>query len=111
MRRRNSVPSHRSATAIRIQTILNYALTNLVITFLIVGIEYYSGGFLDGVFYSARKVLEAPGIAILVLIQGRMKTLNATGEEVILFVSLVFYSLLIAAIQIGFYFNRSRKHG
>ncbi len=90
------------------KTILRSLLVNLFLSLAIVSLEFYAGGFLDGVFYYIRQVLETPCFFILTLIQGRTRTLHATGEKTYLIVSLVFYSLSIAAVQVAWFRRKTR---
>ncbi len=88
--------------------LLKYLLINIVATSFIVFLADYLLLFRTGVLSQIRFLLNAPSYIILFILQGVSDTLHFTSDRSFLIVSFIFYSALIAVIQLVYY-RRSRK--
>jgi hypothetical protein len=93
------------------KTIAAQVMLNLFVSLILVLLMFFAGGFLDGMMYSARRVLETPSVLILTAIQGETKTTHATREEIFLITSLLFYSAAFAAVQVIISAQRGKAPG
>jgi len=96
-------------TPINKKLLLIYLLLNLVITSLIVFLADYLILFRTGILSHIRFILNAPSYIILFIIRGVSDTLHFTSDRIFLIVSFIFYSIVIALIQIFIYKWRKKR--
>jgi hypothetical protein len=89
--------------------LIRYILINIAASSSLVLILWYTGRFIEGILYKIGLVLYLPSFYILVLLKGLNETMHFTTDSTELFVSFIFYSLLIAVIQIIIYKRRKKK--
>jgi hypothetical protein len=85
-----------------------YIIINIIASTFLVLLLWYTGGVLKGILYYMNLVLYLPSFFILVLLKGLNETLHFTTYNTELMVSFIFYSLVIALIQI-FIYKRKKK--
>lgn len=89
-------------------------MTNLAISSFIVLALWYTGGFIKGILSKIGLILFAPGFIILLFLQmvfqgkGEWEALHDYSYKTLLVISFIFYSAVIAMIQI-FIYKRRRK--
>lgn len=89
--------------------LIRYFLINIAVSSFLVLILWYTGRFIEGVLYKIGLVLYLPSFYILVFLLGLNETMHFTTDNTELFVSFIFYSLLIALIQFFIYKRRKKK--
>lgn len=89
--------------------VARYVVTNFVLTSLILLIMLYVGGSIEGVKFYVKFILRAPSFFTLVLLRGFNDTLHFTAENTFRIVSFIFYSLVIALIQLAIYKRRKNE--
>ncbi len=89
--------------------LLHYAAINLLLTAALVLLQWYTGGFLEGFRASIGRVLFTPGFFILFLLLGPTKAMHFATYNTYLVVSFIFYSAVIALIQVLVYRRRRKK--
>lgn len=93
------------------KTILRYAIFNILISSTLVFLIGYTARFREGVLHYLRLALYAPGFFILFLLIGPTKAMHFTTYKTFLVTSFIFYSTVIAFIQILIYKRRKSKKG
>ena len=89
--------------------LLRYIITNLVISSLILLAIWYSGPFIEGPWFSVKLYLDAPAFIIIALLTGVNSALHFTTENTYRVVSFIFYSAIIAIIQVFIYKRREKR--
>ena len=89
--------------------LLYYGVINLSVTSVLVLILWYTGGFLVGIRAFVGRTLFTPSFFILFLLLGPTKAMHFTTYNTYLVVSFIFYSALIALIQV-FIYKRKKKN-
>jgi hypothetical protein len=89
--------------------LLRYIITNIVISSLIFLVKLYSGPFIEGPWFTVKLFLDAPAFIIIALLKGVNSALHFTTENLYRIVSFIFYSTVIAMIQILIYKNKRRS--
>ncbi len=89
--------------------LFRYIIINITASSLLVLLLWYTGRFIEGILYKIGLVLYLPSFYILVLIQGLNETMHFTSDNTELFVSFIFYSAVIALIQILIYRRRKKR--
>lgn len=89
--------------------LFQYILFNLAASSFLLLCLWYTGGFIEGILSKIGLVLYLPSFYILVFIQGLNETMHFTTYNTELFVSFIFYSAVIALIQIFVYKIRKKK--
>lgn len=92
-----------------------YILTNFAISSLIALAVWYTGGFIKGVLSKIGLILFTPGFIMLMIFQvlfqgkGASEAMDDYSYEALLVVSFIFYSAVIALIQLIFYKWKKKK--
>lgn len=89
--------------------LLFYIAINFLLTSALVLLQWYTGGFLEGFRASVGRVLFTPGFLILFFLIGPTKAMHFTTYNTYLVVSFIFYSTVIALIQIFIYRRKKKK--
>jgi len=80
--------------------LLRYALLNVAISSALVLLIYCTGGYIEGILHYIGFVLGAPGFFILFFVVGPNNAVHFTGYTTYLFVDFMFYSFVIAIVQV-----------
>jgi hypothetical protein len=91
-----------------------YIVINLLLTSTLVLLQWYTGGFIEGIRGFIGRILFTPSFFILFLLIGPTKAMHFTTYSSYLVVSFVFYSVVIALIQTIIYkrkVHRRNKNG
>ncbi len=86
-----------------------YIVINLAISSLIVMVLWYTGRFIEGIGFSIKLILRAPSFIILSIVGGINYAMHFARENTFRLVSFIFYSLLIAIIQVFIYKRREKR--
>lgn len=89
--------------------LLRYILFNIAASAFLLLILWYTGRFTEGILDKIGIVLYLPSFYILVLFQGLNETMHFTTYNTELIVSFIFYSAVIALIQIVIYKIRKKS--
>jgi hypothetical protein len=89
--------------------LMRYILINIAASSSLVLILWYTGRFIEGVLFKIGLVLYLPSFYILVFLKGLNETLHFTTDTTELIVSFIFYSILIALIQLIIYKIRKKR--
>ncbi len=84
-------------------------MTNVATSSLMVLILWYTGRFIEGILFYIGLILYSPGFIILSAIGGPNYAMHFAREITFRLVSFIFYSLLIAIIQVFIYKRREKK--
>lgn len=86
--------------------LLRYVAINFVFSLSIVLFLWYTGRFVKGILFYVGLFLDMPAFIIISFIGGINNAMHFTPENIYRVVSFIFYSLLIALIQIFIYKRR-----
>lgn len=90
-------------------------IINLLLSFFIVVAMWYTGGFIKGMLSKIGVILFTPGFLFLVLLkiifrgEGAMEAMDDYSYKTLLIVSFIFYSSIIALIQMFVYKWKKKK--
>lgn len=91
-------------------SILRFVGINLFITSLLVFLLWYSGKFTEGVLFYIGVVLDIPVFFVISLFRGMNVAMHFTTYKTFIVVSIIFYSILIAFVQLVFIkFNKRKR--
>jgi len=88
--------------------LVRYVLCNLSASSFLVLLMWYTGRVMKGIWDVVGIVLYAPSFIILSILRGMNEALHFTTYNMFLAVSFIFYSAVIALIQI-FIYKRKKK--
>jgi hypothetical protein len=89
--------------------LFRYIIINIIASSSLVFLLWYTGKFVTGILSYVKLVLYIPSFFILVFLKGLNETMHFTTYKVELLVSFIFYSLVIALIQVLIYKMRKKK--
>lgn len=84
-------------------------MINLCTSALLVLLIWYTSKFLEGILHYIRLILGAPSFFILLFLKGPTNVMHFTSENTFRLVSFIFYSLVIALVQIIILKKKKRK--
>jgi len=88
--------------------LFKYIIVNLTISSLIIFILWYTGRFIEGILFYIGLVLDLPAFIIIAFIEGTNNAMHFTSENIYRVVSFIFYSFLIALIQLFIHKRRNK---
>ncbi len=91
------------------KTLITYIIINLSASAILVLLIWYTSRFLEGTLHYIRLILGAPSFFILFFLKGPTNAMHFTSETTFRLVSFVFYSLIIALIQIIILKKKKKK--
>jgi hypothetical protein len=89
--------------------LFRYIIVNLTISLAIVLVLWWTGGFIEGIWFYVQVILITPSFIILSLIGGINYAMHFAREITFRVVSFIFYSAVIALIQMFIYKRRKKE--
>ena len=89
--------------------LFRYIMINLVASSLIALVLWYTGRFIEGICFSIKLILGAPSFFIVALLTGMNNAMHFTTQNTYRIVSFIFYSAVIALIQLIIYKQKRER--